>query len=418
MALAIPWMLPVGPMILPTYRVVLLLILVPCLVKWASGKAGKPRAADWLVLAYCAWCALALVMAQGLDKSVQSAGMLVVETCGAYFLARCYVRTSADFWKVARLLFWVIAFLLPFALIEAFTGSKPLINLAHMVLPALEPYDAGRRAGLWRVQGPFEHSILFGVFCGAGLAMTFLVYGRGRPFFQQVALTAVIGLTATLSLSSGAIMAVVVQCLLLAWNWALRSNPARWRILWLLAVLGYVAISLTSNQSVIEFFISRFAFDKDTAYFRLLIWYYGTESVAAFPWFGVGFGEWLRPYWMPPSIDMFWLVPAVRHGAPAALLMMGAFWAATLTISFRKGLDATQQAYRTGYLIVMTGWFLVGWTVHFWNGTYVLFVFLLGSGMWLLDATAEPAESEEVELDRQGRAVERRPSRSGVRRNA
>ena len=33
----------------------------------------------------------------------------------------------------------------------------------------------------------------------------------------------------------------------------------------------------------------------------------------------------------------------------------------------------------------MTGFFLVGWTVHFWMATYVLFMFLLGSGMWLLE---------------------------------
>ena len=38
----------------------------------------------------------------------------------------------------------------------------------------------------------------------------------------------------------------------------------------------------------------------------------------------------------------------------------------------------------------MTAFFMVGWTVHFWGATYVLFLFLLGSGVWILDAKSEP----------------------------
>ena len=33
----------------------------------------------------------------------------------------------------------------------------------------------------------------------------------------------------------------------------------------------------------------------------------------------------------------------------------------------------------------MTAFFVVAWTVHFWNATYVLFMFLMGSGVWMLD---------------------------------
>ena len=33
----------------------------------------------------------------------------------------------------------------------------------------------------------------------------------------------------------------------------------------------------------------------------------------------------------------------------------------------------------------MTAFFLVGWTVHFWDAAYVLFLFLMGSGVWMLD---------------------------------
>jgi hypothetical protein len=33
----------------------------------------------------------------------------------------------------------------------------------------------------------------------------------------------------------------------------------------------------------------------------------------------------------------------------------------------------------------MVGLFLAGWTVHYWKSIYVMFIFLLGSGAWILD---------------------------------
>jgi len=34
--------------------------------------------------------------------------------------------------------------------------------------------------------------------------------------------------------------------------------------------------------------------------------------------------------------------------------------------------------------------FVAGWGVHFWNETYVLLMFLMGSGVWLLDHEETP----------------------------
>ncbi len=43
--------------------------------------------------------------------------------------------------------------------------------------------------------------------------------------------------------------------------------------------------------------------------------------------------------------------------------------------------------YRTAFLIAVTSFFLVGWTVHFWDAANVvfLFLFLLGGGVLMLD---------------------------------
>jgi len=414
-SLVVPWIFSMGSVTLPTYRLVLAVLTIPAIAWWLSGKAGRVRLADVLVIAFCAWCILSFVVVQGAAATIQPAGMLIVETCGAYFLARTCVRSAGDFYRVAKLLFWIVMFLMPFALAETVSGHNFLLELSRMILPGQEDHGMPPRAGLWRVQGPFDHPILFGVFCGASIGVVYLVFARKRALPIRIAMAGMMMLTASLSLSSGPITAVVAQMLLLGWNWLLRANPLRWRILWILLALAYLAIDLASNQSVMEFFISHFAFDKQTAYFRLIIWHYGTGSVAAYPWFGVGFGEWLRPDWMPYSIDMFWLLWAIRNGLPAAILMFCAFLAATLRVAFTRGLDDLHQLYRTAYLISMTGLFLVGWTVHFWNATSVLFMFLLGSGMWLIDAGEAERKLGATQEDRAERQAWRpRPTRAGV----
>jgi hypothetical protein len=79
------------------------------------------------------------------------------------------------------------------------------------------------------------------------------------------------------------------------------------------------------------------------------------------------------------------------------------------------------EQYRLGYLITMCSFFLAGWTVHFWNGTYVLFLFLLGSGYWMLDVKARdrafggavaPATAQrKSEAVRSGRRLNPQPPR-------
>ena len=59
-----------------------------------------------------------------------------------------------------------------------------------------------------------------------------------------------------------------------------------------------------------------------------------------------------------------------------------------LSVSFKKGLDDKLIAYRTGFLISITAFIIVGSTAAFWDAAYVVFLFLLGSGVWMLDAKA------------------------------
>jgi hypothetical protein len=392
-SLVVPWIPKVGPLSLPIPRLILLVMVLPCLAQWVTGRAGRIRAADIAILLFCLWCALSLVVNHGTAFAVQPAGMLFVETMGAYFLSRCYIRSADDFLNMARVLFRIVAFLFPFALIEALTGRNVLLQLFSAILPSYPDSAGDLRGSLYRVQAVFEHPILFGICVSSVLPLTHLVLGRGKPPFERWWRTGLVGATAYLSLSSAPLAALVLQGLLMMWNWLLRSVSYRWKILWGAFLASYLFVEFGSNQSPVQFYISYLTFNPHTGWHRLMIWEYGSASVVNNPLFGVGLGNWVRASWMDGSVDMFWLVNAMRHGLPAGLLIVSALLMLFLAVSFRKDLDERLNACRMAYLIMMMSFFIVGWTVHLWGMAYIWFVFLLGSGAWLLDVRVDRARS-------------------------
>jgi hypothetical protein len=413
-SLVVPWSIHLGSLAFSVYRFLLVLLILPCLFMWLRGGAGRIRFADIALIMYCIWCALSLAVVHGIDAGVQSGGMIFIETIAPYMLARCYIRTSRDFEQMATIIFRIVAILLPLALYEAIFKHNIARDLFAAVMPSFPDAYEGDRLGLRRVQGLFEHPILFGVFTGSILAMVHLVVGYQRSFFDRWWRSAIVCATAFLSLSAGPLTAVAAQAGLMVWNSALKRVESRWKILWCLVAVMYLVVELASSQSVPAFYISRFAFDQGSAWQRLLIWEFGSASALNHPLFGIGYGEWERPAWLTSSIDMFWLIHAVRYGLPAAFLFLLAFLVTVTKVGFRRDLDERMIQCRTAYLISMTGFFIVGWTVHFWAAAYVSFMFLLGSGVWILDAGLNE-EPNAVAVSNVGDCV---PVRLGSRRQA
>lgn len=388
-SLFIPWIWHIGPIALSSSRIVLVVMAIPCLVRWASGKAGPVRPADIALLLYCFWSSISLMVNQGVDGAIQPAGVLVSETIGAYFLARCYIRDADSFRSAIRLLFLIVVVMLPFAIMEAVLKRDVLLDLFGIVLPV--PVTAGYepRWGLKRVQGVLEHPILFGVVCGSILALTHVVLGYGESFAKRWSKTLLVAFTAFMSLSAGPMTAMIGQAMLLLYNWVLRDFAYRWRLLLGAIAAMWTAVSMVSNRSLPNLYLSTFAFDAESAYYRLQIWTFGSQSALNHPFFGVGLNRWERPNWMPPSIDMFWMLHAVYYGIPAAMFMLFTFLLTVFQIGLAKSADGRIERWKTGYLVTMCGFFVVGWTVHFWNATYALFLFLLASGYWMMDAKPE-----------------------------
>ena len=101
------------------------------------------------------------------------------------------------------------------------------------------------------------------------------------------------------------------------------------------------------------------------------------------PFFGIGQGEWVRPYWRGhPTIDNFWLAIAVRYGLPALVFLWFGIACNALAILLRTGLDPDEQRQRRGYLIALAGLLMILVTVSIWGpvSTFVLTYF--GAGVW------------------------------------
>ncbi|MBY6049538.1 O-antigen ligase family protein [Vannielia litorea] len=389
LALLLPFILQLGGLRLSAYRILLLFATVPLLVLWLQGEAGQKRVADFAILGLCLWSVISFLVLHGPQVAVEAGGIFFVETAGAYFLGRCLVRTPGQFLTVARTLFFIVMLLMPFAIIEALTGRNIPLETMDKLWPSYDRVIKEPRWGMQRVQATFEHPILFGMFCGSVIGLAYMVVGHGRGLAKRLGLALATFFTAGFSLSSGPLTGMVTQLLMISWDSVLRNVKARWKILAVLTALAYAVIEIGSNRPASAVFISYFSFNEYSAYLRLHIWNFGMANVLEHPIFGLGFNDWERPYWLGASVDMFWIVFAMRHGFPAMFFTLLAFFAAYVPLWRKRDLSERVSNYRLGALFSLTAWFMTGWTVHFWNGTYVLFLFLIGSSLWVLDAKSE-----------------------------
>jgi hypothetical protein len=349
--------------------------------------------ADVALVLYWVWSSLSLILNHGLGLSLQAVGIGLIETVGPYLLARRYIRNADDFYRVVRLLFRIAAVLLPFALIEFITGQNIWRDAFATIWPVREYGQMPPRSGFFRVQMGFDHPIQFGVCIGSILALVYLVLGYQESFWRRSVKTGMVGILSFLSISAGPLIGVFIQGVLLSWNGLLGAMKRRWQLLIWLSVSIVMLVQLVANRSLVNIFVSFFVFESGSYWYRTFIWHYGSASVLEHPFFGIGLNDWERPAWMvAESMDNFWLFLAVRHGLPASCLLLLALLSIVLGLAFKKDLDVRTTAYRTAFLISIVGFALVGWTVHYWDAALVFLFFLVGSGVWMLEATGRSSD--------------------------
>lgn len=364
---------------------VLILLFVPSFYKWMTGGAGPKNIADLCILLLAVWVAMSFVAIHGVGNTWETVGFNTLELVGAYMIGRSYVRTPDDFQKISKTLVWLCIALLPFAIFEGLTGNNLALQLWGYVGTTFQDIDHEIRLGLDRAQGPFQHPIHFGVYGGSlvGLAYYAATYGRGMP--MRIFLTFLVLMTAFFSLSSGPLAAMVAQVGMIVWAFVFRNVKGGWWYLAGLLLVIYVLIDLLSNRTPFEVIISYMALNAQTGYGRILIFEYGMQNAFDNPIFGLGFNDWIRPRWMTPSIDMFWIIYAVTNGLPAGFLNLAAFVFMFFIVLRAKITNDRIQAYRMGWAISLIGIFIAGWMVHLWKVPFVFYCFLLGAGAWFAD---------------------------------
>lgn len=375
-----------GPMRLSAYRIVLILAIIPCFVTFATGRAGKLNYIDLLMVLYVGWGTLSLFVAHSFGDAWEFAGMNAVESLMPYSIARVYVRSAADLKATVRILFWIVVAMLPFAVYESIARHHILHDFFQLILggPGLHWWHE-ERWGMNRAFGTFEHPILFGVFCATALGLSVKILGYGKSFTKKSIFGGSVFAASFFSFSSGPLVGIVVQFILMSWDRFTRRIRHRWLILGGLFTTSWIAVSLLSTRHPIVVFIYYFTFNAETAYGRLRIWDFGTASVAKHPTFGIGLNEWERLWWMSSSMDNFWLVQAVRYGIPGFIFLSAACLLLYIGLGRLSLTDDRLKAYRAGLLISLVGLTVAGATVHLWNQVFVLFVFLLGCCIWLFD---------------------------------
>ncbi len=411
LTLVIPIFFYVGPLYMGFLRLLLLVMILPTIGMLLSGRLGRILPTDWLMVVHLMWITLSLAITEP-HRVVQVTGSAGVEFLGGYMLARAYIRTREDFIAMVRMLAIITVCTLPFALVESL-GQGAFILDAINEIPFIESNSdvnyAARTGGLLRAQTVFAHPIHYGVFCSISFVLVFVGLAPSLGRGPRWALSAGIAACTFLSLSSGALLAVMLQTFLIGWAFLLRGSSRPWLILTLLVTTAYVLIDILSDRTPIQVFMSYATFSPHNAYWRQTIFEYGMASVWRYPFIGLGLGQWERPWWMfSASMDNFWLVMAVRHGILGFV---------TLALPYGLGLwavgrrdfsgDTVLLALRRAWVIAFVGMTFTLVTVHIWSTLYSFVFFMFGAGMWMIGTDPQregDAEEAAPEPAPQGRA--------------
>lgn len=386
----LPIGLHIGPLYLTGTRIFLIVLIVPLFIDLIRGRFGPILLTDWLFIFHFIWIILSLWI-NNPDQLVQNAGSTGIEFLGGYMIGRACVRDSASFVRLVRMITTLIICCLPFALIEAVTGTSVLIVIADRLPLVATPVDLGidKRLGLERVQMGFEHPIHWGLFCSVATALCFITLRHRSSLRSRAALTALICAAGLLALSSGAILAIAIQLGLIIWAALFDKNAKRWAILLGLIIFCYVFVDILSNRSPLQVFMSYATFSAHSAYWRSTIFEWGMVNVWANPLFGLGLGDWIRPIWMhTSSVDNFWLLITMRYGLPAFFFLAAGFIYALCRIARRNlNPDSVEWSCRRAWMFCFVGLSFTLTTVHVWGAIYALVFFIFGAGMWLSPET-------------------------------
>lgn len=368
------------------YRIAWILV-APWLVSQMLSGRFQFRFNDAIVVLAAMWMVLAFVVVDGFVKGAPSGLSIALDVLMPYLIARQAIRTFDDFRYLLILLAPVAMIISGLMVLEAVTHVRFIRSGAQALFGSLGATEYGAdvgqaklsdmRFGLLRATGPFSHPILAGVFFAGLLPLYYFARLRGWPMLAGL----VAGVGAVFSLSSAAFLGIVMFVVLATYDRIRRLITfLNWPIFIATAIAILTVLHFVSKNGLISVLI-RYTLNPATGYYRLLIWEYGSRSVANYPWFGIGYAPFKGLAWMTNSVDTIWLALAIRHGLPVALLLGLAVVLAIAGLAMQASRDrSVNGSARIGMAIALTIFFILGFTVSFFGGLLIWFVMLLGIG--------------------------------------
>lgn len=413
--IALPIQFDVGSIFMTGVRVVLIVSLLPTLFSLLSGRLGRVIWSDILLLIYSLWI-IATLFVNSPDQAISFGGSVTVELFGGYLLARAYIRTADDFAMVCRLIFTVVIFSIPFGMYESLTGVAPipvLIDKLPFFYSVSDFYNdlAGVRFGFERAQVIFPHPILYGLFCSTAVSFAFVAFKGVYSNSVRYIISFLMVFGTILSISSGAVLPLVMQFGLNIWSWAFGGYKRKWVVLLILIALAYVVVDLISNRTPITVFLSYATFSEENAYGRIDIFDWGMKNVWDKPFIGRGLNDWFRAWYMHSgSMDNFWLLETVRYGIPGFILVVTSFVLIVWQVMRRDfEEDSVLLQYRRAWVFTLLGLIFTLCTVDVWATAQSYTFFLLGTGVWFITVQPNTMKTEDAAIINLKRSFTRFP---------
>jgi len=215
----------------------------------------------------------------------------------------------------------------------------------------------GVRAGLRRAISTFDHPILYGVFCSLAAA---IVLFSATSAIKRLSWACLCFFGGLLSLSSAAVMGIVLVMSSYAYDRLLCRFPWRWHLLWTGAGAFLVAITVMTNNPL-SWLLSHATLEPQTGFYRLMIWDAVSAQVWQSPLTGAGFVT-FGYYLLDRTVDSVWLVTSLHYGVPVTILLIALNLSAVLPVPGRRPTEI-----QTGFTIACMVFLFTGLTVHFWN---------------------------------------------------
>ncbi|AIY65428.1 O-antigen ligase family protein [Pseudoalteromonas piratica] len=361
-------------------RLFLICLLPVLIVKFANSTEVKMNKFDFLLAGYVLWCCISLFVNHSVPGAIEPSAILLIETVCAYLLGRIVLVNRRSLYTFTNVVYKVAIFLFILAIIEAFTGERFIRDLSSSITGNYYHFKNDIRMGLLRATATFEHPILLGTFLTLLIP---LLWGYLRD--KNKKLPIYFWCMPLVALSSAPILMLIVMVPILFFYTKKLYAYINFKIIFIAFFFLYLILELLSSSSALTALIRLFTFNPQTGYFRLLIWEFASQSVTNNPIFGIGLHDWVRPFWMPPSIDSFWLVNAVRHGFPGVLVIFS--FVILLIYELHKLILSVPEKNNMlfGLLAVFVGIVLIGFTVHFWAGVYIYIFALFGLTVSILE---------------------------------